>query len=280
MDATSPVIAVAADPATDPILNHRAQQIAKALHLPEPNQRPSPEVEFLLAVTAGRLELRVIGGPPTLRGGRPLYVDAGHRDTTSAAGSRLRQPLLRALGIRLRRDLRERSPRIIDATAGWGRDAMMLATLGCRVLAMERHGVVARLLADGIARASAEGHPAGDRIKVLHADAIILLRQGGGRGDLDQAAGLEAFGTPEAVYLDPMFPEKRRGAVEAKAMRVLRRLTGPEDQGGALLDAARQRSVPRVVVKRPLRAAPLGGTTPDASYPGKAMRYDLYITPG
>ena len=44
-------------------------------------------------------------------------------------------------------------PSVVDATAGLGRDAFVLASLGCHVRMIERHPVVAALLDDGLQRA-------------------------------------------------------------------------------------------------------------------------------
>ena len=43
-------------------------------------------------------------------------------------------------------------PDVVDATAGLGRDAFVLASVGCRVRMLERNPVVAALLDDGRAR--------------------------------------------------------------------------------------------------------------------------------
>ncbi|HAD42901.1 MAG TPA: 16S rRNA (guanine(1516)-N(2))-methyltransferase, partial [Plesiomonas shigelloides] len=40
-------------------------------------------------------------------------------------------------------------PDVVDATAGLGRDAFVLASIGCRVRLLERHPVVAALLDGG-----------------------------------------------------------------------------------------------------------------------------------
>ena len=45
-------------------------------------------------------------------------------------------------------------PTVVDATAGLGRDAFVLASLGCKVTLIERSPVVAALLQDGLARAA------------------------------------------------------------------------------------------------------------------------------
>lgn len=43
-------------------------------------------------------------------------------------------------------------PDVVDATAGLGRDAFVLASVGCRVRMLERNPVVAALLDDGLTR--------------------------------------------------------------------------------------------------------------------------------
>lgn len=47
-------------------------------------------------------------------------------------------------------------PDVVDATAGLGRDAFVLAAVGCHVRMVERHPVVAALLDDGLARGYAD----------------------------------------------------------------------------------------------------------------------------
>ncbi|MDR0440248.1 MAG: class I SAM-dependent methyltransferase, partial [Candidatus Accumulibacter sp.] len=47
-------------------------------------------------------------------------------------------------------------PRILDATAGCGYDAFVLAGLGCEITLIERNPLVAALLEDGLRRALAD----------------------------------------------------------------------------------------------------------------------------
>ena len=112
-----PRVAVCADPADDD-LQQRAGRLASELNLP---LLPGPRrrgVEVLLAVTPARLELRMIGGPANLRGGRPIWVNLTRVDTTSGHGWSLRQPIARAVGLGRGR----RRPTVLDATAGYGED--------------------------------------------------------------------------------------------------------------------------------------------------------------
>ena len=213
-----------------------------------------------------------------MRGGRPVFVDASKLDVTSPAGARLKQPIARALGLRRLRDVEGQPPTVIDATAGWGGDAFLLTSLGCRVLAVERQPIVATLLRDGAFRALAWRPAVFERLAVLDCEAGSLLRRLIGSAvaaDADLPPRLAHFLKPQIIYLDPMFPARSR--LEAKPMRVLRRLAGDDEDAPRLFAAARRVATRRVVVKRPLRAEPLAGAAPTASHKGKAVRYDVYV---
>jgi 16S rRNA (guanine1516-N2)-methyltransferase len=82
---------------------------------------------------------------------------------------------------------------------------------------------------------------------------------------------------PDAVYLDPMFPPKRKkSALAKKEIRILRELVGDDPDAEDLLQISLQIATKRVIVKRHLSAPPLG-QTPDKSYSGKLVRYDVYF---
>jgi 16S rRNA (guanine1516-N2)-methyltransferase len=83
---------------------------------------------------------------------------------------------------------------------------------------------------------------------------------------------------PDCIYLDPMFPQKRKqSAATRKSMAILRDILGDDLDRQALFDAAMQAARRRVVVKSPEYAEPLGGK-PHESYQGKLLRYDVYLT--
>ena len=157
---------------------------------------------------------------------------------------------------------------IVDATAGFGRDAFLLAALGHRVTAVERVRATAELLADGLARARADAETAdiANRIAVVWADAREWL------------LSLPATERPDVVYCDPIFPDKGKSAAVKKEMRLMRLLAGPDADAQALHAAARETARRRVIVKRWQNAAPL---SPGVSHaiPGKMVRFDVYCTP-
>jgi len=159
---------------------------------------------------------------------------------------------------------------VLDATAGLGRDAFVLATLGCRVHLVERSPVITLLLLDGLRRARQDKAlwPALDAMEVTEGDAKKVLER------------LEGENCPDVVYLDPMFPAHSQGALTKIEMRLLRELVGDDQDADALLGLALVRAKRRVVVKRPRHAPTLLQKTPSFVVEGKTNRYDVYLTGG
>jgi 16S rRNA (guanine1516-N2)-methyltransferase len=156
-------------------------------------------------------------------------------------------------------------PFIVDATAGLGRDAFVLARLGCRLILIERHPLIAALLEDGLQRANADAEIGAivAQMRLLCGNAITLL-------------GAWADEPPQVIYLDPMFPQRDKSAQVKKEMRLFRPLAGDDDDAPALLAAALALATHRVVVKRPRKAAAITGEKPGYTLEGKSSRFDIY----
>ncbi|MEM7168422.1 MAG: class I SAM-dependent methyltransferase [Planctomycetota bacterium] len=162
-----------------------------------------------------------------------------------------RQPLARACG---------RCSHVWDATAGWGQDTFLLAQLGYQVTAAERATAIAVLLSE----AAAASETLGGQINAVSGDSRELL------------PALALGARPDVVYIDPMFPPKRkRSALPKKEIQLLQQLVGHDTDSADLLAIAREVSQQRVVVKRPL-SAPALAADPTVSYSGKLVRYDVY----
>ncbi len=242
-----------------PHLSEKGKVLAERLGLPFA-QLESPAADLLLVLTATetgeRLELCEVGASTG-----PTVVDfvsgkAAHR---RFYGGGKKQPLARAVGIK-----GGVTPYILDATAGLGRDAFVLATLGCRVHLVERSKVIGALLGDGLRRAKAdpEVSPIASRMSLSVGQAAEIMRTLPDR--------------PDVVYLDPMYPHGNKTALQKKEMRLFRVLVGDDEDSSELLDAALMCAKNRVVVKRPLRAPTLGDKKPNAEVKSKNTRYDLY----
>ena len=199
---------------------------------------------------SGKIVLRA----PDSEGGYELA--AGF--TEGAIARRLRtarrtDPLPRAIGMH-----RRQINHVIDATAGLGRDAMVLAQLGCAVTAIERVPALCFLLQVAAKECDAA-------IEVLCAEAEPWLRQQSVAAD-----------RPEVVYLDPMFAATGKAQVK-KEMQACRALAGAPTDAHDLLTAAREVAQDRVVVKRHPRHEPLAN---DVSFEVKSdrVRFDVYLS--
>lgn len=147
---------------------------------------------------------------------------------------------------------------IVDATAGLGRDSALLAAAGFEVLMLEANPVLQQLLSDGLLR--------------LQGQLPLRLITGRAEDILPQLA-------PQVVYLDPMFPERRKSAAVKKELAWLQYIAPIPSHGeeANLLNIARRAATHKVVVKRPANAPFLGAETPNSQLPGKAVRFDVYL---
>lgn len=253
-----PTLAVAA---ASSALLAEAAALASKLALPLAANAISPT--HLLVVTEQRLELRELG----LEAPGPVYTDfiAGTAAHRRQFGGGRRQPLARAVGLK-----GGVIPTVVDVTAGWGQDAFVLASLGCRMQLVERSPIITALLQDGLRRATQDpeiGQWVRERLSLCQADGREYLR------------GLSENQRPEVVYLDPMYPHRRKTALAGKEMRLLRQLVGDDGDASELLAAALSCARRRVVVKRPRLAPVLTGSLPDAQITAPHTRFDLYLIP-
>lgn len=156
-------------------------------------------------------------------------------------------------------------PLVLDATAGLGRDAFVLAELGCTVMLIERQPVIAALLEDGLLRAKDDPEVAGivGQMHLLCGNAIDLMKSWSAE-------------PPQVIYLDPMFPHRDKSALVKKEMRLFRPLVGDDDDAPALLQAALALATHRVVVKRSRKAPAITGEPPGYVLEGKSSRFDIY----
>lgn len=151
---------------------------------------------------------------------------------------------------------------IIDATAGWGKDAAILASLGAKVLLIERNPVMASLLRDALAR----------RTELDKQELDISLYEGNASSFLRD---VKFEDHPDVIYIDPMHPERSKSALVKKDMQALQQLIGPDEDALELITIARSRVKQRVVVKWPQKISPL--LPADASIVGKTIRFDLFF---
>lgn len=229
---------------------HWAQRLGLALQL--------DDADFALQVSDQGLQLQQLG-PQAPGAVRVDFVEGAvaHRRLFGGGSG---QMIAKAVGVQP--GVR---PRVLDATAGLGKDAFVLASLGCEISLIERQPIIAALLEDGLHRA--QGHEEVGaivaRMRLLTGNAIELMSH------WEEEA-------PQVIYLDPMFPHRDKSALVKKEMRLFRPLVGDDMDAPALLAAALALASHRVVVKRPRKAPCIEGPKPSHALEGKSSRYDIY----
>ena len=163
--------------------------------------------------------------------------------------------------------------KVFDATTGLARDSFILATLGCQMDMMEQSNIIACLIVDGLKRGQDENELAATM-------ARMNFKQGNSL-DYMQAQRDNELLRPDVVYLDPMFPDRQKTALAKKEMRLFQ-LFGLDEESDLdlMLEAAMRFAKRHVVLKRPLKAAPLNHFRPSHSISGRSCRFDVYVAVG
>ncbi len=161
------------------------------------------------------------------------------------------------------------TPSVLDTTAGMAGDAFVLATLGCNITLLERSPIIFALIEDAVERAS------------LNENFAEILEQGFNIANRDANEYIREqieTGTapPDVIYIDPMYPHKKKSALVKKEMQILQRLHGADDNAGELLNNALSYARKRVVVKRPVQAETINEKKPNTCIKSKKTRYDIY----
>ena len=170
------------------------------------------------------------------------------------------QYLPRAVGM-----TKGRTPNIVDATAGLGKDSFLLASLGARVTLIERSPIIHGLLYDGMERAMRAGGLSAEvveRMTLIMGDSIELL------------PNLE----PEVVLVDPMHPVRKSSALVKREMVLIRQIVGNDCDYVDLLNVALNVAKKRVVLKWPKGANTIENIKlPSHQLSGKTTRYDVFM---
>jgi len=174
------------------------------------------------------------------------------------------QTIAKAIGI-----TSKNKPHILDATAGLGRDSLILANLGCKMSLVEKSPVLYEMLIQAQLNASDNTlfkQATEEGFSIYQGDATSFMKK-------------RIIPECDVVYLDPMYPEKKKSALVKKDMQILQKLLGhsTEDEITDLLEAALKFAKQRVVVKRPKGSDAISGLKPTMSLNSKKTRYDVYV---
>eukprot|EP00980_Cylindrotheca_fusiformis_P000273 scaffold66_cov115-Cylindrotheca_fusiformis.AAC.5 len=219
----------------------------------------------------------------------PFFIDFCHARNSRIGKRGSRESgtdlLLKAVALKQSNDYS-----VLDLTAGFGQDSLVLALNGAsRVCMVERDPIVLALLQDAMRRVELLSSTS-EAARYL--SERLVLRAGDGKDFIRSKILRGTEERPDICYLDPMFPPRTKSAAVKKGMQILHGLLGTQ-QANALCDRLREESElllvaleaadSRVVVKRPLKAPPLGGGVSEARRPsysieGSVNRWDVYVT--
>ena len=164
---------------------------------------------------------------------------------------------------------------ILDVTAGLAKDAFVLACLGCSVTMVERNPIVAELVNSALILADND-----NEFKEIKQQGFNLIQTDA----IDYLNKLTS--KPDVIYMDPMYPERKKSAAVKKNMQMLQKLIGDHghkdnhdksNDETELFNCALNNVIKRVVVKRPKGAPTLTDKKPTTSIESKITRYDVYV---
>ena len=177
---------------------------------------------------------------------------------------------------------------VIDATAGFGHDSLILASTGAQVTMLEQQPLMALLLLVEQLRMSTlpNWQKLMSRLQIINTDALTYFAR------FNNYLGADNEQAIDVIYLDPMFPEDSyqdsktgKGAKVGKHMQALHQLAHPPtlDEEQQLLQSAQaaisqnSQKQGRVIVKRPQFAPLLAHQQPSESWNNEAVRFDGYF---
>ena len=171
------------------------------------------------------------------------------------------QNLAKAVGLKF-----NKNRTIIDATAGLGYDAFILASLGANVTLIERSEKIYDLLKSAISEAKLYG---GEISKIVNRMNLLF---GDSKDILPKIA-------PEVILIDTMYKERKKSALVKNDMRLVREVVGSDSDHVELINVALNNASKRVVIKQPRYAETLDNIK-GCSHQilGKTIRYDVYVT--
>lgn len=236
---------------------------------PQKSQKRFEQAQWQLVFTSNGLALR-LSTEPSWSDIRVDFASAALAYRKQHGGGR-NEAIAKAIGIKGKDSLS-----VIDCTAGMGVDSFIMASVGADVLMLERSPIIAALLDDALFRFAAEHDPLHEKLTLVQSDASAYLQS-----LLNTDSTPSNSSIPDVIYIDPMFPHKKKSALVKKEMQAFQMLLGPDQDSEHLLTSALEVNPKRIVVKRPNEAPELvneQGRSPSMAIRSKKHRFDVYLT--
>lgn len=162
------------------------------------------------------------------------------------------QPLAKAIGFK------GKPLCVLDITAGWAKDAVLISSLGCQVTAVESNPFVFYFVQESL---KAKG------VSFLNLQFVL-------DNSLKYLNNLKKSHLPDVIFMDPMFGNKKK-SLSQKSLRILKELVGETSAQKSLFDLALKKAKKRVVVKRHRLEPPFLGRCL-CSFQGHSVCYDVF----
>ncbi|MFC4701184.1 class I SAM-dependent methyltransferase [Glaciecola siphonariae] len=237
-----------------------------SVHEIKPNKPPKQfnQAQWQLVYTQNGLALR-LSSEPSWSDIRVDFASAALQYRKQHGGGK-NEAIAKAIGIKGKQSLN-----VVDCTAGMGTDSFVMASVGAKVTMLERSPVIAALLEDALLRLEDADDAFAQSLQLHKQDATDFLCE---------AINSSAPQNIDVVYLDPMFPHKKKSALVKKEMQAFQMLLGPDSDSEQLLTNALKTDAKRIVVKRPNSAPELANQqnrTATMAIRSKKHRFDVYI---
>lgn len=189
----------------------------------------------------------------------PFSIDFSNKELLRRKDEK-NQELIKAIGIR-----NDYKPKVLDTTAGLGRDSFILANFDCKVVMLERNPVIYLLLSNAIENAKLNPlvKDIVNNMTILNVNSIEYLQ------NIKQNF--------DVIYVDPMFPKTNKSRLVKKDMQIFREIVGDDIDSGELFELALKQNVKRVVVKRMKKSEYLLNKKPNFEIVGNTTRFDVYL---
>lgn len=158
---------------------------------------------------------------------------------------------------------------VIDCTAGFGHESLLLAKLGCKVVMLERNLIIYNWLKEALEKASTSELfsnilPNIELVNICATQYLKSLPEHYFKEDLKLV-----------IYCDPMFEPRKKSAKVKKSKQILQNIVGKDLDKDLLFKAALSIKNARIVLKQAILSQPI--LDPFVSWTNKHCRLDVYL---
>ncbi|CAL4324601.1 class I SAM-dependent methyltransferase [Buchnera aphidicola] len=220
------------------------------------NIQQNYHTEFSLIIHEHRIELKNNANKNI----KNIWIDFNHKKMKSYQDdSKIK--IIKAIGIKKKPFLN-----VIDATAGLGKDSFMMFSYGCTITMIENNPILSILIYDGLKRSYNDpiiGNIIKKKMKHINHSSINI-----------QSLNLQK---PDVIYLDPMFPRKKKKSLPKKHMNTIQNLVKKDSDTQLLFNACKNFAKNRIVVKRKKNFKIISKNKPNYMIYSKKYRFDVYL---